>query len=135
MDRRFKALVALGENAVPKLIDTIESDERLTRAVEFNRDFRPDRTVLQARSVALDAVLSILHTRSLDPTQEVTYFNLEGGAENVKKVVAQLSPGLLESERRARRDARMMMKCSPIRSQSTPRRVPRGGPNADLLGQ
>ena len=89
LDWRVKALVAIGEAAVPALIDTVEHDERLTRSVEFNRDFHPDRTVLPVRRAAFVAVLSILQVRSLDPTEEETQFYLDGEL-NIPKIVAQL---------------------------------------------
>ncbi len=89
-DWRVKALVGIGEAAVPGLIDAVEHDERLTRSVEFNRDFRLGRTVLPVRRAAFVAVLSILRVCSLDPTEEGWFVNLLDDKEKIQKTVAQL---------------------------------------------
>ena len=66
-DRRVKALIAVGDPAVPALIDAVEKDERLTRSVHFWRDFARQRTVLSVREAALTAVMSILRVRFFEP--------------------------------------------------------------------
>ncbi len=59
-DRRVAALIALGEPAVPALIDALERDERLTRSVHFWRDFSRHRSVLGAHEAAYAALAAIL---------------------------------------------------------------------------
>lgn len=55
-----EALIAIGDPAVPALIECIRGDQRLTRSVHFQRDFLPHRTILAVREAALAAVQSIL---------------------------------------------------------------------------
>jgi hypothetical protein len=81
-DRRVAALVALGDAAIPALIDVIDRDERLVRhrvrQVRFQcgfarggRGFELDRDraerVVSVRTVAEGAVRLILKVRSFDP--------------------------------------------------------------------
>ncbi|HJL17946.1 MAG TPA: hypothetical protein RMH99_19935 [Sandaracinaceae bacterium LLY-WYZ-13_1] len=54
------ALVRVGGEAVPVLIDTLEHDDRLTRSVQFWRDFAPSRTVLGVHEAAYAALVEIL---------------------------------------------------------------------------
>jgi len=65
-DRRVKAIIDVGDPAVPVLIDTLEKDDRLTRSVHFWRDFAESRTVLSVREAALTAVMSILRVRAFE---------------------------------------------------------------------
>ena len=62
-DPRVQALIDLGEMAVPRLIDTVEKDERLTRSAYYGRVWDPDRWVLGVREAALTALMTILQTR------------------------------------------------------------------------
>jgi hypothetical protein len=62
-DRRVAELIGLGDVAVPRLIDVLENDQRLTRSVHFFRDHARSRTVLAARDVALTALMAILKVR------------------------------------------------------------------------
>jgi len=55
-------LVIIGNPALPGLIETLENDRRLTRSVEFWRDFMGDRSLLFVREAALRAIEEILHT-------------------------------------------------------------------------
>src|SRR5262249_49651462 len=59
-DPRVKALIALGDVAVPALIDVIEKDKRLTRSVHFFRDFSRSRLVVSVSMTAQIAVREIL---------------------------------------------------------------------------
>lgn len=72
-DWRVTRLIAEGEPAVDALIDCIDRDRRLTRAVHFWRDFDESRTVLAVREHALAAVSSILR---------VSVFTIGGTGEN-----------------------------------------------------
>jgi hypothetical protein len=65
-DARVKALIEIGDPAVPALIDTLETDDRLTRSVHFWRDFAESRTVLSVREAALTALMSILRVRAFE---------------------------------------------------------------------
>ncbi len=88
-DRRVAALIALGDAAVPALIDVVENDERLTRSVHFWRDFARSRTVLGVREAALTAVMSILRVRVFEPV--ATGDNFTGrGEEGAKATAARL---------------------------------------------
>lgn len=88
-DRRVSSLIAIGDGAVPDLIDTIEKDKRLTRSVHFWRDFGRSRTVLGVREAALTAVMSILQVRVFEPRSTGDNFTTRG-EEGTKQVVAQL---------------------------------------------
>lgn len=66
-DPRVKALIEVGDAAIPALIDTLEKDTRLTRSVHFWRDFSHNRTVLVVQEVALAAAMSILRVRLFTP--------------------------------------------------------------------
>lgn len=61
-DWRVEALVAIGEPAVDGLIETFENDPRLTRSVEFQRDFEASRTILSVRETAFYSLKRILRT-------------------------------------------------------------------------
>lgn len=88
-DRRVAALVAIGDPAVPALIDAVEKDERLTRSVHFWRDFARSRTVLSVREAAVSAVMSILRVRIFRPAatgDDLTSRGPEATAEIVKQL-------------------------------------------------
>ena len=88
-DERVRALVEIGDPAVPKLLDVIEHDTRLTRSVHFWRAHHPSRTVLGVHEAALTAVMSILRTEFFDAAS--TGDNFTGrGDEGRRKVAAQL---------------------------------------------
>ena len=88
--RHVNALIDLGDAAVPRLIDTVEHDDRLTRSTTRADPFRGGpATILQVRVVAFDILLAIFRVRSLDPTQQRPEYDLEG-REHVSKVVEQL---------------------------------------------
>lgn len=59
-DPRVRALVKIGDRAMPALLDVIENDDRLTRSVGFWRDFFRQRHVETVRSAARCAVAAIL---------------------------------------------------------------------------
>lgn len=88
-DRRVWALIDIGDAAVPALIDTIESDDRLTRSVHFWRDFAASRTVLGVREPALAAAMSILRVRVFEPGATGDNFTGRGKTE-AKGVAAKL---------------------------------------------
>lgn len=69
-DRRYAALVGLGELAVPALLDVIEKDTRLTRMAERDRG-EPTGRMITVRERAEDAVREILRVRTFDPTGDL----------------------------------------------------------------
>lgn len=58
-----QALIAEGEAAIEALIQTIETDTRLTRSVGYYRDFRPYRYVVSVQEVAY-AIVCIFFKKS-----------------------------------------------------------------------
>lgn len=88
-DARVQALIAIGEPAVPALIDTLEKDKRLTRSMHFWRDFARSRTVLSVREAALTAVMSIIRVRVFAPASTGDNFTARG-EDQAQEVVAQL---------------------------------------------
>ncbi len=88
-DWRVQALIAIGDPAVPALIDAIEHDRRLTRSVHFWRDFSHDRTMLGVREAALTAVLSILRVEAFAPASTGDNFT-KRGEEGADRVVEYL---------------------------------------------
>ncbi|UJR83188.1 Hypothetical protein I5071_52540 [Sandaracinus amylolyticus] len=52
-ETQVTALIRAGTSAVPFLIDAIEHDARLTRSVQFFRDFGRDRRIVSVRDVAM----------------------------------------------------------------------------------
>jgi hypothetical protein len=75
-DPRVKALVALGDAAVPALIEAIENDDRLTRSVVYLHRMSSARRVIAAREAAEAAVSSILRVRQLDPTSAPRFLSV-----------------------------------------------------------
>jgi hypothetical protein len=57
------ALIDEGDAAVGPLIDALENDERLTRSVQFWRDFTDDRSLLGVRAAAYEALAAIFGER------------------------------------------------------------------------
>jgi hypothetical protein len=79
------ALIALAEPAVPKLIDMVEGDERLTRSVDWVEH------VVSVRETALATVLEILDVAYLDPTaaeQENAAHNKEAARRTAARLRA-----------------------------------------------
>jgi hypothetical protein len=77
-DRRVQALIAIGDPAVPALIDAVEKDDRLTRSVHFWRDFARSRTVLEVREAALTSVMSNLRVNVFEPVSTGDNFTARG---------------------------------------------------------
>jgi hypothetical protein len=88
-DPRVRALIELGDDAVPALIDAVEKDTRLTRSVHFWRDFAPSRTVLGAHEAALAALMSILRLSAFEPRATGDNFTARG-EEGRREVVGVL---------------------------------------------
>ncbi len=61
-DATVRALIEEGEAAVEPLLDCLEKDQRLTRSVQFHRDFFRHREVLGTHRAALAALTGILQT-------------------------------------------------------------------------
>jgi hypothetical protein len=59
-----QALIKEGGPAVEPLLSCLEKDTRLTRSVEFGRDFAPSRTVLGVDEAAYAALVAILQTNT-----------------------------------------------------------------------
>jgi hypothetical protein len=57
-----RALINEGDEAVLPLIDDLERDTRLTRAVHFHRDFFRSRTIMGAHEAAYPALTGLLKT-------------------------------------------------------------------------
>jgi hypothetical protein len=72
------ALIAIGDPAVPRLLDVLENDRRLTRSVHYWRNFHPSRTVLAVSEAALTAVMSILRTEFYSPAGTGSNFTSTG---------------------------------------------------------
>ena len=89
LNPRVSTLIAIGDPAVPALIDTIERDGRLTRSVHFWRDFSSQREVLGVREAALTAVMSILKLQAFEARSTGDNFTAHGEAE-AKRVAARL---------------------------------------------
>jgi hypothetical protein len=61
-DATIKALIAEGEEAVEPLLAVLENDQRLTRSVQFWRDFSYGRSILGVHKAAYVALTRILKT-------------------------------------------------------------------------
>ncbi len=70
VDRRVAALVEIGDAAVPALIEAVEKDSRLTRSVDFCRDFQRTGMALGVREAALAAVMSILQVQIFESASD-----------------------------------------------------------------
>ncbi|MCP4442490.1 MAG: hypothetical protein GY810_26590 [Aureispira sp.] len=88
-DWRVQALIAIGDTAVPKLIDVIENDKRFTRSVHFWRDFSRYRTVLNVKEAALTAIMSIWQDPIFKPVATGDNFTSRGEAQ-AKALATQL---------------------------------------------
>lgn len=66
-DPRVAALIAIGDPAMPALIDCVANDQRLCRSLHFQRDFSRHREVIAVREAALVAALTVLHLKAFDP--------------------------------------------------------------------
>ncbi len=86
-DPIVKALIAEGEPAVAALIDAFENDTRLTRSVQFWRDFARHRTVLAVYEAAYVALSGILHAPFFEPGS--TGDNLTAGGVEARRVVGK----------------------------------------------
>jgi hypothetical protein len=84
-----RALIAIGDPAVPALIECVRGDGRLTRSVHFARDFIPNREVLGVREAALTAVQSILRKTFFVPRGTGDDFTSSGPAQ-AKAVAAEV---------------------------------------------
>jgi len=61
-DAVVAALIAVGDPAVPALMDCLATDQRLTRSVSFGRDFFRQRNVIPVSAAARAALQAILQT-------------------------------------------------------------------------
>lgn len=77
-DPLVAALIAEGDPAVEPLLDCMESDQRLTRAVGFGRDFHRSRTVLPVSSAARQALSAILQANLGNAADIRTYWKKYG---------------------------------------------------------
>jgi hypothetical protein len=64
---RLRALDALGEAALPALIDAVEKDTRLTRSITAGNRGWTDRRILGVREVALQAAQKTLRIKTIEP--------------------------------------------------------------------
>jgi hypothetical protein len=88
MDGRVNALIKEGEAAVGPLLDCLERDNRLTRSVQFHRDFFHHRRVLGVAEAAHAALCGIMKTHEFGPGTE--RWTLLENAEGRKKVAAAI---------------------------------------------
>jgi len=90
-DPVVQALIKEGEPAVEPLLDAFESDTRLTRSVQFWRDFARHRSVLavyEAAYVALSGILDTSFFEAVSTGDHLTARGLEGRREVGKKLRA-----------------------------------------------
>lgn len=83
-DRPVKALIDLGDIAVPDLINTIEKDRRLTRSVHYWREYAEQRTVMAVREAALVAAMSIMQVQAFQTRTTGDDFTVRGEEMAVK---------------------------------------------------
>jgi len=85
------ALIQEGDPAVNPLLDCLETDKRLTRAVGFARDFMPRRTVITVSNAANTALQSILQVRfSGGVTEMRAHWNKYRGMSLAERCYAML---------------------------------------------
>ena len=87
-DPIVQALIHEGEPAVEPLLAVFENDTRLTRSVQFWRDFARYRSVLavyEAAYVALSGILDASFFQAVSTGDHLTARGLEGGARSGKK--------------------------------------------------
>jgi hypothetical protein len=80
-DRRIAALAEIGDAAVPALIDTIETDNRLTRAVFDSFENEPRPILLSVRQAAFITVMAILRVRVFQPGVADRAMTLKGSLD------------------------------------------------------
>lgn len=88
-DWRVQALIGIGDTAVERLIEVIETDNRFTRSVHFWRDFARNRTVLNVKEAALTAIMSIWQDPVFSPVSTGDNFTARG-QEAAKVLAVQL---------------------------------------------
>ncbi|HEX4123498.1 MAG TPA: hypothetical protein VHY37_02150 [Tepidisphaeraceae bacterium] len=82
-----EALVKEGSDAVEPLIDCLQKDDRLTRAVSFGRDFFMSRNLLPVRGAAYAVLQRILQTETFGPVSDSMN---RGGGGDTKAIVAEI---------------------------------------------
>ncbi|GEM_PF-3233531 len=86
----IRKLVEIGDPALPALLDTLETDHRLTRSVHYWRVHHPSRTILTVREAALVAIMDILQEDFFfELASTGDSFSSRGDAE-AKKVADQI---------------------------------------------
>jgi hypothetical protein len=88
LDGRVLELVKEGEAAVGPLLDCLERDNRLTRSVQFGRDFFHYRRVLTVGEAAFKSLCGILGTANFGPGVEHWTLVQEGAAGRKKMAAA-----------------------------------------------
>ena len=78
-DPIVSALTEEGDPAVDPLLDCLENDKRLTRSVQFGRDFARGRSVIPVSSAAMVALQDILHAGFGSAAEIRAYWNLYKG--------------------------------------------------------
>ena len=78
-DPIVSALTQEGDPAVEPLLDCLEHDKRLTRSVQFGRDFFTSRTVIPVSSAAMVALQDILHAGFGSAAEIRAYWNQNKG--------------------------------------------------------
>jgi hypothetical protein len=73
-DKVVKALIEEGDDAVEPLLDCLENDQRLTRSVQFHRDFKFHREVLPVQRAAQTALDEILKMSFKTPAEYRAYW-------------------------------------------------------------
>lgn len=81
-----KALVEEGESAVEPLLECLESDARLTRSVQFGRDFRRHRSIIGVHEPAYAALVGII--RSGQFGEGASHYELTTGGMAGRRAVA-----------------------------------------------
>jgi hypothetical protein len=87
LDWTVQALIKEGPDVVGPLLDCLEHDNRLTRAVGFGRDFFHHRRVVLAAEPAFEALCGLLGTSNFGPDAE-RWALREGDPAGRKKLVA-----------------------------------------------
>lgn len=82
-----EALVKEGTDAVEPLIDCLEKDDRLTRAVSFGRDFFMSRNLLPVKGAAYAILQRLLQTETFGPASDSLN---RGGHTDTKAIVAEI---------------------------------------------
>jgi hypothetical protein len=87
-----QALVREGTAAVGPLLDCLETDDRLTRSVEFFRDFHDSRNVLSVSEAAYAALQGIFRTRSFSGDKQAfqDIREINSGTEGRRAVAARI---------------------------------------------